>query len=106
MTWKEIRQRFINAGWRVTTPPSRHLLVGYSEDFVIWTFKCLDEIEEPSFELVDSRRSVSCWVRVVPTPRIAAVLLEEHGEPLEVNRNNHYSKRAGLPCWWPPTTAA
>ncbi len=31
------------------------------------------------FELVDRRRVLSYWVRVIPTPQQAAVLLEEQG---------------------------
>ena len=42
--------------------------------------------------LVDRRRDATYWVRVVPTLRLAAVLLEEHGEftqrPLVGNRSH------------------
>jgi hypothetical protein len=34
----------------------------------------------PVFELIHRRRGTTYWVRVVPTPRLASVLLEEHGE--------------------------
>ena len=37
--------------------------------------------EDPAFELLDRERNLSHWVRVIPTPRIAAQLLEEHGGP-------------------------
>ena len=44
------------------------------------------------FELIDRRRGTTYWVRVVSTPRLASVLLEEHGEftqrPLVSNRSH------------------
>jgi hypothetical protein len=33
------------------------------------------------FELWDTDRDLTYWVRVIPTPRQAAVLLEGHGAP-------------------------
>jgi hypothetical protein len=35
--------------------------------------------DDPVFELLDRRHLLTYWVRVIPTPRQAAVLLEEHG---------------------------
>jgi hypothetical protein len=45
---------------------------------------------DPAFELLDRRRVMTYWVRVIPTPRQAAVLLEEYGGPPEEERGNPY----------------
>jgi len=37
------------------------------------------EADDPAFELLDRRRVLTYWVRVIPTPRQAAVLLDERG---------------------------
>jgi hypothetical protein len=34
------------------------------------------QTDDPVFELIDGRRVAAYWVRVIPTPRQAAVLLE------------------------------
>ena len=69
---------------------SPHLLTGNAGDLSILAYRSLGETEDPVFELVDRRQGTTYWVRVVPTPRLAAVLLEEHGEfmkrPLVGNR--------------------
>ena len=49
----------------------------------ILAYRALAATEDPFFELVDHRWGATYWVRVVPTPRVAAVLLEEHGEFME-----------------------
>ncbi len=70
---------------------SPHLLVGRAGELSILAYRSLAETEDPVFELLDRRRGTTYWVRVVPTPRLAAVLLEEHGEftqrPLVGNRS-------------------
>lgn len=40
--------------------------------------------EDPEFMLYDRERDLAYWVRVVPTPTTAAVLLESHGDRPEV----------------------
>ncbi len=38
--------------------------------------------DDPAFELLDRRHLLTYWVRVIPTPRQEAVLLEEErGNP-------------------------
>jgi hypothetical protein len=64
----------------VNKPSSPHLLAGNADELSILAYRSLAETEDPVFELVDRRRGTTYWVRVVPTPRLAAVLLEEHGE--------------------------
>ncbi len=90
MNHQEIEQSFVGAGWEVFESSSPFLLVGNSGDLSILAYRSLAEAEDPVFELLDRERGTTYWVRVVPTPRLAAVLLEEHGEfterPLVGNR--------------------
>jgi hypothetical protein len=83
VTREEIERSFVGAGWEVCESSSSHLLVGNAGDSSIIAYRSLAETEDPVFELVDRRRGTTYWVRVVPTPRLAAVLLEEHGEFME-----------------------
>ena len=78
---KEIERSLVDAGWQVCEPSSPHLLlVGSAGDLAIQAYQSLAVTEDPVFELVDRRWGPTYWVRVVPTPRVAAVLLEKHGE--------------------------
>ena len=91
MNRKEIERSLVGAGWEVCESSSPHLLlVGKAGDLSIVAYRSLAETEDPVFELVDRRWGTTYWVRVVPTPRVAVVLLEEHGEftkrPLVGNR--------------------
>jgi hypothetical protein len=56
--------------------------VGYSDDLLILTHESEIRAADPTFELYDGRRGLSYWVLVVPTPRVAARLLAQHGGPL------------------------
>jgi hypothetical protein len=79
---EEIERSFVGAGWEVCGSSSPDLLlVGNAGDLSILAYRSLTE--DPVFELVDRRRGTTYWVRIVPTPRVAAVLLEEHGEFIE-----------------------
>ncbi len=82
MTREEIERGFVGAGWEIVDRSSPQLLVGRSGHLSILAYEFLTRTEDPSFELIDSERMLVCWVRVIPTPRIAGVLLEQHGEPL------------------------
>jgi hypothetical protein len=77
---EEIGRSVVGSGWEVCESSSPYLLVGNAGDLSILAYRSLAETEDPVFELVDRRRGTSYWVRVVPTPRLASVLLEEHGE--------------------------
>ena len=87
---EEVERGFVGAGWQVPESSSAHLLAGNAGELSILAYRSLAETEDPVFELLDRRRGTTYWVRVVPTPRLAAVLLEEHGEfterPLAGNR--------------------
>jgi hypothetical protein len=79
VTREEVERSFGGAGWEVCKSSLPHLLVGSAGEVSILAYRSLIETEDPVFELVDRRRGWNYWVRVVPTPRLAAVLLEEHG---------------------------
>ena len=82
---------FIGAGWRVTDDSSGHLLVGNCGKLSILAYESVIGTDDPAFELLDRGRSRSVltyWVRVIPTPRQAAVLLEEHGGLPEEERGH------------------
>jgi hypothetical protein len=76
---EEIERSFVGVGWEVCKSSSPHLLAGNAGELSILAYRSLAETEDPIFELVDRRRGWTYWVRVIPTPRLAAVLLEEHG---------------------------
>jgi hypothetical protein len=78
---KEIERSLVDAGWEVCDSSSPHLLlVGQADNLSILAYRSLAVTEDPVFELIDRRRGSTYWVRMVPTPRVAAVLLEERGE--------------------------
>ncbi len=63
-------------------PGSSHYpIVGNAEGLSIVAHEQYAETDDPAFELVDGRRIMSYWVRVIITPQQAAVLLEERGGP-------------------------
>ena len=85
-TPKQIEQRFAEAGWYIDNGFPGYLVIGYSGD----TLSILarrqelferDDEEHPLFEILDHARDVTYWVREIPTPRQAARLLREHGQP-------------------------
>jgi hypothetical protein len=92
MNREEIERSFVGSGWEVRESSSQYLLVGNASDLSILAYRFFAETEDPVFELIDHRRGTTYWVRVVPTPRLASVLLEEHGEftqrPLVGNRSH------------------
>jgi hypothetical protein len=88
----QIERAFINAGWEIQGS-LRYPIVGSSgDDLSITAHEQYAGTDDPAFELVDSRRVVSYWVRVVPTPHVAAVLIENHGGPPEEERGNPYKE--------------
>ena len=84
---KGIERSFAYAGWRVTDDSSEHLMVGNCGKLSILAYKSWMGTDDPTFELLDRRRVLTYWVRVIiPTPRQAAVLLEEHSGLSEEER--------------------
>jgi hypothetical protein len=75
----EIELGFVSAGWRVADDSSEHLLVGNCGKLSILAYESVIGADDPSFELLDRGRVLTYWVKVIPTPRQAGVLLEEHG---------------------------
>ena len=66
----------------MTDDSSENLLVGNCGKLSILAYESVIGADDPAFELLDrghSGRILTYWVRVIPTPRQAAVLLEEHG---------------------------
>ena len=91
MNRKAIERSFVGAGWEVCESSSPYPLVGNAGDLSILAYRSLAATENPVFKLVDHRLGTTYWVRVIPTPRVAAVLLEAHGDvaerPLVGNRS-------------------
>lgn len=81
LTREEIVEWFENAGWLVAAyMGDENALVGHADDdLLILAHESEIESADPAFELYDGRLGLRYWVRVVPTPRQAAVLLREHG---------------------------
>jgi hypothetical protein len=79
--WLASNRRFLGA------PPG----CGYCGKLSILAYESVIGTDDPSFELLDRGRSgrvLTYWVRVIPTPRQAAVLLEEHGGLPEEERGH------------------
>ena len=79
---EQIEQSFTNVGWDLDGSFADHLVIGYSGNGIsILAHKEAWGTEDPVFELLDHERMLTYWVRVVPSPRLALQLLEEHGQP-------------------------
>ncbi len=72
----------------MTDDSSERLLVGNCGKLSILAYGSVIATDDPAFELLDRRRLLTYWVRAIPTPRQAAVLLEEHGGLPEEERGN------------------
>jgi hypothetical protein len=72
----------------VTDNSSEHLLVGNCGKLSILAYESSMGTDDTSFELLNRGRVLTYWVREIPTPRQAAVLLEEHGGLPEEERGN------------------
>jgi hypothetical protein len=78
----------------VSDDSSEHLLVGNCGKLSILAYESFMGTDDPAFELLDRRRLLTYWVRVIPTPRQAAVLLlEEHGGLPEEERGSRPPKK-------------
>jgi hypothetical protein len=71
---------------------SQYPIVGNAGDLSITAHEqYAAETDNPVFELVDRRRVLSYWVRVIPAPRVARVLIDKHGGPPEEERGNPFN---------------
>ena len=78
MNREETEQSFNVAGWEITG--NQDAIVGEAGGISIIAYEgSAISAEDPAFELLDQKRNLSRWVRTIPTPRIAAQLLFEHG---------------------------
>jgi hypothetical protein len=93
MDQREIELSFVGAGWRVTDNSSEHLTVGNRGKLSILAYEALMGIDDPAFELLDRGHLLTYWVREIPTPRQALVLLGEHGGPPEEERGSRPRKK-------------
>ena len=90
---REIELGFVGAGWRVTDDSSEYLTVGSCGKLSILAYESCIRTDDPAFELLDRRHVLTTyWVRAIPTPRQAAVLLEEHGGRPEEERGSPYKQ--------------
>ena len=61
-------------------------------DLPIVTHEQYARSDDPVFEIVAGGRMLSYWVRLIITPRQAAVLLEARGSPPEAQRSNSHKR--------------
>ena len=103
MIREEIELALIGAGWEISDSFSlQRLLVGCSGNLSILAYGSESRTDEPMFELIDSEWNTTYWVRVIPTPRVAAVLVEKHGGAPEEERGNPYKRCVGPPLEMAP----
>jgi hypothetical protein len=82
--WEELAQRFVDAGWELDTSFEGYLIIGHNDHRIsLVAHKEWWDPDDPTFELLDHEQMNTYWVREVPAPRHAALLLEEHGQPPE-----------------------
>jgi hypothetical protein len=67
-------------------------MVGNCGKLSILAYESSIGADDSAFELLDRRRVLTYWVRVIPTPRQAAVLLEEHGGLPQEERGRPHKK--------------
>ncbi len=83
MIREAIERELASAGWRVDDGFAGHLLVGNAGKLSVLVPWRAWRDADPSYELYEVEKHVACWVRVIPTPLRARMILEEHGESPE-----------------------
>jgi len=86
VTREEISSIFEQTGWEIADRGDERVLVGDASNLSL-SILAYDGSAigagDPEFMLYDRERDLAYWVRVVPTPTAAAVLLEGHGDRAE-----------------------
>jgi hypothetical protein len=81
MEKEEIEQSFQSAGWELDGSFADDLVIGYDGDsFSILAHREVWETNDPAFEIIDHKRSVTYWVEEILTPQQAKQLLQEHAK--------------------------
>ena len=82
MAREEIELAFVAAGWEVAGRSSPHLVAANAggAPLSIRAYGPFVAVSDgQAFELIDRLLELTYWVRVVPTPRVAWVLIHEYG---------------------------
>ena len=90
---EEIELAFVAAGWEVAGCSSAHLVAANASGvpLSIWAYGPFGGgSDEQAFELIDRLLELTYWVREIPTPRVASVLIREHGGPPGMERGKPY----------------
>ena len=83
MNQEEINREFASAGWELDGGFYKHLIIGCTDSLSILAYRPSWESEEdPQFQLCDHENDLTYWVREIPTPQQAAMLLAQYGESL------------------------
>jgi hypothetical protein len=75
-----IERELADADWRVDDGFAGYLLVGNAGDLSVLVPWRGWRGADPAYELYDVEKHVTCYVRVIPMPLRARMILEEHGE--------------------------
>ncbi len=67
-------------------------MVGNCGHLSILAYESFMGADDPAFELLDRRHLLTYWVRAIPMPRQAAVLLEDHGGRPEEEQGSPYKQ--------------
>jgi hypothetical protein len=94
VTREEIERGLVDAGWELDGSFSDYLIVGEDGDLSILVPQWAWGMDDPLYELCDGEREITYWVREIPTPQQATMLLEEHGELPKEERGNPYKRTA------------
>lgn len=86
MDREEIVRGFEGVGWQIDGGFARYLIVGNAGDLSILAHRWAWGAVDPVFELSDEGTGLAFWVREIPTPERAAVLLGKYGGSPEEER--------------------
>jgi hypothetical protein len=79
-----LEREVASAGWEINGGFSEYLIIGNAGDLCILLPERSWQGADPEYELYNVEKNTACWVRLIPTPFFASMLLQEHGEtPVE-----------------------